>query len=167
MLAFMAGLTMNIGPQVAYLQVFIMPYLLQFLRQATYLTDPMLQKMTYHVFVCGSPWWWPLQGRRTHAIPKRLCGKKKPSVPFWMKMTNSKSKLRTYLVPIAVSIFKVGCRVEGWTREIFAARHLRKLPSISRPTFPALSSAVNCTTQSALNPTPTPSGSTPMPHAAW
>jgi hypothetical protein len=56
-----------------------------------------------------------------------------------------KAKLRTYLVPIAVSIFKAGCRVEGQLREILASHGLRELPSISRPTFTALSSVDNRT----------------------
>jgi hypothetical protein len=60
MLAFMAGLTMHTGHQLAYLYLFIMPYLLQYLFRATYLTDPMLQKSTYHLFICESPWWCPL-----------------------------------------------------------------------------------------------------------
>jgi hypothetical protein len=60
-----------------------------------------------------------------------------------MKVTNSKSMLRTYLVPIAVSIFKVGCCIEGPVREILASHCLRELPSISGPTYTALSSAVD------------------------
>jgi hypothetical protein len=88
---------------------------------------------------------WQLQGRRTHTIPKHLHRRKKPSMHFWTQATNSKSMLRTYLVPIAISIFKVGCRVEGWMRKILASCDLRELPSISRPTYTALSSAVNRT----------------------
>jgi hypothetical protein len=63
-----------------------------------------------------------------------------------MEAFNSKSRLRTYLVPIAVSIFKVGCRVEGWIRKILASHHLRELSFISRLTFTALSSVVDRTT---------------------
>jgi hypothetical protein len=55
-----------------------------------------------------------------------------------------KTKLRTYLVPITVSILRVGCRVEGRLKEILASHQLRELPSISHPTFTALSSAVDC-----------------------
>jgi hypothetical protein len=128
MLAFMAGLTMHTGHQVAYLYLFIMPYLLKYLFQAAYPTDPMLQKTMHHVFIHESPWRWPLKGRQTHTIPKHLRGKKKPSVHLQMEMT-SKSKLRAYLVPIAVSIFKAGCHVEGGLRKILASLHLRELPS--------------------------------------
>ncbi len=64
----------------------------------------------------------------------------------WTEVTNSKSKLRTYLVPIGVSIIKVGCCVEGRMREILASHHLRELLSISRPTYTTLSSAVDRTT---------------------
>jgi hypothetical protein len=56
-----------------------------------------------------------------------------------------KAKLRTYLVPIMVSILRVGCQVEGRLREILASHQLSALLSISQPTFTALLSAVNCT----------------------
>ncbi len=109
MLALMAGPTMHIEHQVAYLQIFIMAYLFRYLFQAAYPADLMLQKMTYCVFIYESPWQWPLQGRRTHTIPKHLCKRKKPSVHLWTEATNSQSMLRTYLFPIAVSILMVGC----------------------------------------------------------
>jgi hypothetical protein len=35
------------------------------------------------------------------------------------------------LVPIPVSVLRVGCQVEGWLREILASHQLRELPSIS------------------------------------
>jgi hypothetical protein len=114
MLAFLAGSTMNTGHQIAYLQIVLMLYLLQFLFQAAYPTDPMLRKFTHHAFVQGRPWQWPLQGRRAQTTPKHLHKRKKPSVSFPTQGTNIKSKLRTYLVPNVVSIFKVGCCVEGW-----------------------------------------------------
>jgi hypothetical protein len=123
--------------------MFIMPYLFQFLCQAAYPTDPKLRKTTNNVFVQRSPWHWPLQGRQTHSIPKRLHGAKKPCMRFWMEATNSKSKIKTYLVPITVSIFKVGCCIEGQVREILASHGLRELPSISGPTYTALSSVVD------------------------
>jgi hypothetical protein len=94
--------TMHIGHQVAYLQIFIMPYLFQCLFQAAYPADPMLQKTTCCVFIHESPLQWPLQGRRTHTIPKCLRERKKLSMRLWMEVTNGKSMLRTYLVPIAV-----------------------------------------------------------------
>jgi hypothetical protein len=56
-----------------------------------------------------------------------------------------KSKLWTYLIPFAVSVLRVGCRVEGGLREILASHQLRELPPISRPTFTALSSVINRT----------------------
>jgi hypothetical protein len=127
MLAFMAGPTMHTGHQVAYLYLFIMPYLFQF--QAAYPTDLTLWKKMYCVFIRESPWQWLLQGRRTHTIPKHLRERKKPNVHLWMKATNGKSMLRTYLVPIAVSILRVGCQVEGWLRELLASHCLRELPS--------------------------------------
>ncbi len=88
-----------------------MPYLLWYLLQATYLTDRKLWKATYNIFIHESPWRWLLRGRRTHFIPKHLCGRKKPSMCLRMEAT-TKSRLQTYLVPVAVSVFKVGCCVE-------------------------------------------------------
>jgi hypothetical protein len=121
-----------------------MPYLLRCLIQAAYPKDPILRRTTCNVFIRKSPWQWPIRGRRTHSIPKRLHGKKKPSVHLWMEST-IKAKLRTYLDPIAVSVFKVGCRVEQRLRELLASHHLRELSSFPRPTFTAMLSTVNCT----------------------
>jgi hypothetical protein len=48
------------------------------------------------------------------SIPKHLHRKKKLGMIFLMKEeSKGKSKLWTYLLPIAVSLFKVGCRIEG------------------------------------------------------
>ena len=144
MLAFMAGPTMHIGHQVAYLQIFIMPYLLRRLFQAACSMDPVLCKTKYNVFVRGSPWRWPLRGSRTHSISKRLRRRKKPSMHLQMESTNN-AILRTYLVPIPVSVFRVGCRVEGQLREFLTSHRPRKLPSFLQPTFTTLSSAIDRT----------------------
>ncbi len=71
---------MHTGHQAAYFYMFTLPYLLQYLFQAVHLTDPKLRKSTYNVFICKSPWRWPLSGRIAHSVPKYLRGKKKPSV---------------------------------------------------------------------------------------
>jgi hypothetical protein len=144
MLAFMTGPTMHLGHQVTYLYIFIMPYLLQCLIQAAYPKDPVLGRMTYNIFVQWNPWQWPIRGRRTHSIPKHLCRKKKPSMHLQTKST-IKAKLGTYLVPVAASIFKVGCCVEGRLRELLASHHLREFLSIFQPTFTAVLSAVDHT----------------------
>ena len=107
---------------------FIMPHLLQCLFQAACLMDPILHKTTCNIFVQGSPWRWLLQGRRTHSIPKRLLEKKKPSMCL-MKEATINSRLWTCLFPIAVSVFRVGCPLEGWLTELIASHHLRELPS--------------------------------------
>ncbi len=100
--------------------------------------------MTYNIFVRWSPWRWPLQGRRTHSIPKRLRGSKKPCVHLQTESTNN-TILRNYLVPIAVSVFRVGCCVKGRLRELLTSHRPRKLPSFPQPTFTALSSTTDCT----------------------
>jgi hypothetical protein len=118
------------GHQVAYLYMFIIPHLLRCLFQAAYPTDPMLCKTRCNIFICKSPWRWLTRGRKTHSIPKRLRRKEKPSVHLQTELT-IKAKLRTYLVPVAVSVFKVGCCVEGRLRELLASHRLREFPSIS------------------------------------
>ncbi len=60
MLAFMAGPTLDTGQQVAYLQLFLLPYLLQVFCQALYRTDPAIRKSTYDLQ--GRSWFWPLRG---------------------------------------------------------------------------------------------------------
>jgi hypothetical protein len=163
MLAFMAGPTLDTGQQVAYLQLFLLPCLLQILCQALYPLEPRLQKTTYDVFVWGRPWRWLLWGRQVHAIPKRLRKKRKPGVRFWMGAEDdSKDKLRTYLVPLVVSLFKVGCYVESSLRrcrlrEILAYCCLRELPSKAASTHSALASVVEdvtATIRLALTATP-------------
>jgi hypothetical protein len=143
MVAFMAGPTMDSGHQIAYLQLFIMPNLLQLLCQATSPADLRLRKTTYNAFVQGSSWYCTLQGRQTHSIPKRLHGKKKPSVRIRTEVNDGKSKLWTHLVPITVPLFKVGCHIKGQVRKIVTYCWLRGLSSITAPTYTALSSAVN------------------------
>jgi len=148
-IAFMAGPTLDTGQQIAYLQLFLLPYLLQVLCRALYPSDPALRKTTYDVFLRGRSWRWPLRGRRSdHPIPKRLRKQKKPSVRFRSNEHNNKMKLWTYLVPIAVTLLKVGCCVESclccWRlRELFHFRHLMELPSVAVSTYTALSGAID------------------------
>ena len=72
-LAFMAGPTLDTGQKIAYLQLFLLPYLLQVLCQALYPTDLAIRKTTYDVFLRGRSWRWQLRGRGpVHFIPKRL-----------------------------------------------------------------------------------------------
>jgi hypothetical protein len=62
-----------------------------------------------------------------------------------MKEATNKSRLWTYIFPIAVSVFRVGCCVEGRLRELLTSHHPRKLLSFPQPTFTSLSSAINRT----------------------
>jgi hypothetical protein len=144
MLAFVAGPTIDTGKQVAYLQVFLLPYLLQILCQALYPLEPRLQKTTHEVFIRGKPWHWLFRGRRALSNPKRLHKRKKPSIRFWTASKNDRrAKLRTYLLSLTVSLLKVGCCIESflhrcWLREILAYCCMRELPT----TLIALSSAI-------------------------
>jgi hypothetical protein len=148
-LAFMAGPTLDIGQQIAYLQLFLPPYLLQVLCRALYPTDPVLRKTTYDIFFRGRSWRWPLRGRQSdHTIPKRFRKQKKPSVRFWSNKHNNKTKLWTYLILIAVTLLKVGCCIESclrcWRlRELFHFCCLRELPSVAVSTYTALSGAID------------------------
>jgi hypothetical protein len=61
---------------------------------------------------------------------------------------NSKAKLWAYLIPLAVSLFKVGCCIKSslhlcQLRKIMASHCLRELPSITAPTYAAPLSAIN------------------------
>ncbi len=149
-IAFMAGPTLDTGQQIAYLQLFLLPYLLQVLCRALYPSDPALQKTTYDIFTRGRSWRWLLRGRRpVHSIPKHLRKQKKPSVRFWSREHDNNMKLRTYLVPIAVTLLKkVGCYVESclqfWRlRELFHFRCLRELPSVAALTYTAFLGAID------------------------
>ncbi len=126
----------------------------------------MLCKTTCNIFLQGSPWQWPTRGRRTHSIPKRLRKKKKPSVYLWKEAT-IKSKLQTYLVPIAVSVFRVSCRVEGRLRELITSHHPRELPSFLGPNFTALLSVVDRTRAVHFDSNSYPIGIDTQPRAAW
>jgi hypothetical protein len=145
----MAGPTLDTGQQIAYLQLFLLPYLLQVLCQALYPTNLALRKTTYNIFLHGRSWRWPLRGRPpVRAVPKRLCKRKKPSVSSLSEEHKKKTKLRTYLVPIAVALLKVGCCVESrlrrWRlRDLFCFCLLRELPRIAASTYTALLGAIN------------------------
>jgi hypothetical protein len=143
-IAFMAGPTLDTGQQTAYLQLFLLPYLLQVLCRALYPSVPALQKTTYNIFLWGRSWRWPLRGRQSdHPIPKRLHKQKKPSVRFQSNEHINKAKLWTYLVPVVVTLLKVGCCVESclrcWRlRELFHFCRLRELLSVAVSTYTAL-----------------------------
>ncbi len=55
MLAFMAGPMLDTVQQVAYLQIFLLPYLQIYLCRALHPADPDIRKTTYDVFTRGSP----------------------------------------------------------------------------------------------------------------
>jgi hypothetical protein len=62
--------------------------------------------------------------------PQVRLQEKKPRIHL-TKEAIIKSRLQTYLFPIAISVFRVGCCVEGWLRELIASHCLRELPSMS------------------------------------
>jgi hypothetical protein len=88
------------------------------------------------------------QVETNHSIPKCLHRKKKPSVRFLMEIENEgKEKLWAYLIPIVVSLFKIGCHIESslrlcWLKKIMTLCCLRELLFITAPTYATLLSAV-------------------------
>jgi hypothetical protein len=108
--------------------------------------DPKIRKTSYDILVQGSQWRWPPRGKRSRPVPKRLRRRKKPSVIFRIQEErNRATSYRTYLFPLAVSLFKVGCRVEYYLR-CWRLREIQALNSVREPpvTLQALSSAIDC-----------------------
>jgi hypothetical protein len=62
-----------------------------------------------------------------------------------IKEVTIKSRIQTYLFPIAVSVFRVGCCVEGQLRELLTSHRPRRLPSFPQTAFTTLSSAIDRT----------------------
>jgi hypothetical protein len=68
---------------------------------------------------------------------------KETKCQIWLNEHNDKTKLWTYLVPIAVTLLKVGCCVESCLRcrqlrELFHFHCLRELPSVAVSIYTAL-----------------------------
>ena len=134
MLAFMAGPTLDTGQQVTYLYYFIAPFLFTLLFDALLQKDQRQRALTCAAFTRGSQWQWPPKTRRSLPAFRRLKRARKPSVRF-RRSTNDKSgsspTMRAHLLPIASSIFKVGCRIEDFLRrhrlkEIMAPARVRE-----------------------------------------
>ena len=134
MLAFTAGPTLDTGQQITYLYYFIAPFLFTLLFDALLQKDQRQRALTCAAFARGSQWQWPPKTRRSLPAFRRLKRARKPSVRFRMS-TNDKSEIsptmRAHLLPIASSIFKVGCRIEDFLRrhrlrEIMAPARVRE-----------------------------------------
>ncbi len=68
-LAFMARqMMLDTGQKNTYLHLLLLPYLIGFLCQAAFPTDPRLRKTTYKAFFQRRSWHWPLWGRRTCSL---------------------------------------------------------------------------------------------------
>jgi hypothetical protein len=133
MLAFMAGPTMHIGHQVAYLLIFIMPYLLRYLFEATCLTDPVLRKMTYNVFVQGSPSMMVAAPREKNSIHPQAPPQEEEAKRVFDKRSDHQIKTTDLPLP------NRGFRVQSWlscerTTEGVAHLTLSKEAPILSPT---------------------------------
>ena len=134
MLATMAGTDMtDTGQFLTYLFVYTLPTIIQLL-----LEDSIPQKTTVNVFLLLAKPPWLLRGNQQC---KKIKRPKKPFVSSTGTKGNYSKQLRTYLLPLAMASFRVGCRVE-----IFL-RRLRQPP----PTLIALSSQTDTPDESYLH----------------
>ena len=134
MLATMAGTDMmDTGQFLTYLFVYALPTIIHFLVEES---NP--QKTTITVFLHLAKPPWLLRGYQRR---KKIKRPKKPFVSSTGTKGNYSKQLRTYLLPLAMASFRVGCRIE-----IFL-RRLRQPP----PTLIALSSQTDTPDESYLH----------------
>ena len=138
MLVFMAGTQeLDTGQFLPHLFILYLPQLIGLLVQAT-----PKDEYTLRNFRASSS--WLLWGTHQTVPRKKIKRDKKPKVRMKFEGSKTTKQLRTYLIPVAVATFRVGCRVE---------RFLRRLGCPGRPhsRFTVLSSAINPTFKSHLH----------------
>ena len=130
MLAFMAGQDIDTGQFITYLFFFALPHLI-----ATLICQAVPNNHAFFKAVLQRQAWKP-QGRHQLVPRKKVKRYKKPVsiVPEGYKGAN---KFRTYLFPLAMTSFRVGCHVELLVRRFFdqarAPCNLRALQSLASP----------------------------------
>ena len=125
MLVFMAGTqTLDTGQYLTYLWLMLLPFIVRFLLSQVVPKDHINLKLFKRVFSQAPPWF--LWGHAHHMPRKRVKRYKKPVSRISEGDKNDKTKkgLKSYLIPLAMTSFRVGCRVE-----IF----LRRLGRLGRP----------------------------------
>jgi len=116
MLPIMAGTNeLDTGQFLTYLFIYILPYFIHFLVNNLLPTDPVILKSTTRIFVTKPPWF--LWGTHHQTVPrKKIKRYKKPKVRLKSEGDSKLKRLRTYLFPLAVATFWVGCRIEEFIR---------------------------------------------------
>ncbi len=129
MLPIMAGTNeLDTGQFLTYLFIYILPYFIHFLVDNLLPTDPVILKSTTRIFVTERPWFLRGGGiflngivRLTHhrTVPcKKVKQYKKPTARLKSEGDSKLKRLRNYLFPLAVTTFRVGCRIEEFIRRI-------------------------------------------------
>ncbi len=128
---------LDTGQYLTYLFLFYLPRIIGLLIQ----TVPK-DEYTLGIFRASPSWF--LRGTHRTVPRKKVKRDRKPRVRLRPEGGKTTKQIRTYLVPIAMATFRVGCRVE---------RFLRRLGRPGRPPsrFTALSSAMDPTSESNLH----------------
>ena len=138
MLVFMAGTQeLDTGQYITYLFLLYLPRIIGLLIQ----TVPK-DEYTLGIFRASSS--WLLQGTHRTVPRKKVKRDKKPRVRLRPEGGKGTKQIRTYLVPIAMATFRVGCRVEML---------LRRFGCLGRPPprYTALNSVHTLTDESYLH----------------
>jgi hypothetical protein len=100
---------------------------------------------------------WLPQGHCRLVPCKKVKRYKKKPVSIVLEGVNTANKLRTYLLPLAMASFRVGCCVESLARQLChcarAPLHLRALQSFETPSQPPPLSSTRTPSRSALTTT--------------
>ena len=107
MLAFMAGQELDTGQFITYLFIYALPhFIVELIRQAV------PKDRAFHKTLLLRQAWLP-QGHHRLVPRKKVKRYKKKPVSIVLEGVNTANKLRTYLFPLAMASFRVGCRVES------------------------------------------------------
>jgi hypothetical protein len=133
MLAFMAGQELDTGQFITYLFIYALPHLITKLIRQDAKDDTLFKA------VLQRQAWTPQERRRP--VPRNRVKRYKKPVSIVPEGDKKDTKLRTYLFPLAMASFRVGCHVESLARQFFsrtqAPFHLRALQSLESPSRPS------------------------------
>jgi hypothetical protein len=124
-LAFIAGTQdLDTGQFLTYLFILFLPFITLFLIHQVIPHDPIEFKILQQAVIQGQP--WALRGTRRPLSRKKVKLYKMPSVSMVRREVKTSNILRTYLIPLAMAAFQVGCRVECFFRQL---SHLGRPPN--------------------------------------
>ena len=110
---------LDTGQYITYLFLLYLPRIIGLLIQT-------VPKDEYTLGIFGASSSWILRGTHRTVPRKKIKRDKKPKVRMKFEGGKTTKQLRTYLIPVAVATFQVGCRVEGFLRRL---GHLGQPPS--------------------------------------